>query len=809
MSDQLVNIEIDGVPLQVEQGDSIIHVADAAGIVIPRFCYHKKLSVAANCRMCLVEVERIPKPLPACATPVTDGMRVHTRSPMVLAAQKAVMEFLLINHPLDCPICDQGGECELQDASIGFGGDSSRFQESKRVVRDKDLGPLVATDMTRCIHCTRCVRFGEEIAGQRELGATGRGENVEIGTFIEKNLDSELSGNIIDLCPVGALTSKPFRYQARAWEMQQLPGIAPHDAVGSNLYFHIKDDRVMRVVPRENEDVNEVWISDRDRFSYKGLYSEDRLQTPMVKRNGQWQSVDWETALSVVVEGLQRIVRNDGPEAIGALASPGATLEEFYLFQKLLRGLDCHNIDHRLHALDFRHQGQAPLFPWLGQSLEELENADVVLLVGSNCRKEQPLVNHRIRRAALRGARVFVLNPIDYAFNYPLAERLVVSPLEMVTHLAGIARAFPAKNKSSGADAAFEKLFGNVNPGAVEREIAEALKAGKRTTVLLGNLAEIHPQAATLRVLAGYIARHSDSTLGVLTLGANGAGAWLAGALPHRGPVGKGLKKAGLDANAMITQGCKGYVLLGVEPELDCANSHAALDAMTRAEFLVSLTAYRTSPMEEYADVLLPIALFAENTGTFVNATGIWQGFAAAVTPQGEARPTWKILHTLGKLLNLAGFDDLDVTQIRDELWALVRATDFPEVGNIGSADEFDGDIGQETGEKLNGQQLTRIGDVPIYAIDPLVRRATDLQKTADALECAMECTIRINNTLAESLNIKQGQLVSAIQEGCRKDLPAVIDHRVPDWCAWLPAGVSGSIGLGSGFGSISLEPRG
>nr|VFK36839.1 MAG: NADH dehydrogenase subunit G [Candidatus Kentron sp. SD]VFK40648.1 MAG: NADH dehydrogenase subunit G [Candidatus Kentron sp. SD]VFK78012.1 MAG: NADH dehydrogenase subunit G [Candidatus Kentron sp. SD] len=731
MSDQLVNIEIDGVPLQAEQGDSLIDVADAAGIAIPRFCYHKKLSVAANCRMCLVEVERIPKLLPACATPVSDGMRVHTRSPMVLAAQKAVMEFLLVNHPLDCPICDQGGECELQDVSMGFGGDASRFQEPKRVVRNKDFGPLIAADMTRCIHCTRCVRFGEEIAGQRELGATGRGENVEIGTFIEKALDSELSGNIIDLCPVGALTSKPFRYRARAWELRQFPGIAPHDAVGSNLYFHVKDDRVMRVVPRENEELNEVWISDRDRFSYEGLYSADRLPAPMVKKNGEWQSVDWETALSVVVEGLQRIARNDGPEAIGALASPGSTLEEFYLLQKLLRGLDCQNIDHRLHARDFRNQEQAPLFPWLGQSLKELEDADVVLLIGSNCRKEQPLINHRIRRATHRGALVFVLNPIDFPFNYPLANRLIASPSDMVTHLAGIARACVARNKSPSADVEFEKLFGSVNPGAVENEIAEALTIGIRTTVLLGNLAETHPHAATLRALTTHIASHTKSMLGVLTIGANTAGAWIAGALPHRGPAGKTLEKEGLDASAMLTRGCKGYVLLGMEPEFDSVNSRVALDAMTKAEFVVSMTAYRTNSMEEYADVLLPLALFAENTGTFVNALGMWQDFSPAVTPFGESWPGWEILHRLGNLFGLDSFGYSDVTEIRGELETLMREADFPKKRDIGwSADELNGEISGNTSD----QQLIRVGDVPIYALDPLVRRTESLQKTADAL---------------------------------------------------------------------------
>nr|VFK28736.1 MAG: NADH-quinone oxidoreductase subunit G [Candidatus Kentron sp. MB]VFK33299.1 MAG: NADH-quinone oxidoreductase subunit G [Candidatus Kentron sp. MB]VFK76089.1 MAG: NADH-quinone oxidoreductase subunit G [Candidatus Kentron sp. MB] len=803
MSDQLVSIEIDGIPLQARQGDFLIDVADAAGVAIPRFCYHERLSVAANCRMCLVEVEKIPKPLPACATPVTEGMRVHTRSPMVLAAQKAVMEFLLINHPLDCPICDQGGECELQDISVGFGGDTSRFQESKRVVRSKNLGPLVAADMTRCIHCTRCVRFGEEIAGQRELGAIGRGENVEIGTFIEKTLDSELSGNIIDLCPVGALTSKPFRYRARAWEMQQVSGVAFHDVVGSNLYFHVKDDRVMRVVPRENEEINEVWISDRDRFSYQGLYSEDRLHTPMVKRNGKWQSVDWETALFAVVEGLQRIVRDDGPNAIGALASPGATLEEFYLFQKVLRGLECHNIDHRIRTQDFRNQARAPLFPWLGQSMKELEESDVVLLVGSNCRKEQPLINHRIRRAALRGARIFVLNPIDYPFNYSLAGRLIVPPMRMVTHLSGIARFLAIKGDSNNSrTSGFEKLFGDIGFGEIEREIAEALQTGARTTVLLGNTAEIHPQSATLQALVGYIASYTNSTLGTLSVGANSAGAWIAGALPHRGPAGKSSEKEGLDAYAMVADACKGYMLLGMEPELDCANSHLALEAMAKAGFVVSLTAYRTKVMEDYADVLLPMALFAENTGTFVNASGAWQDFSAVVASAGDAKPAWKILHDLGRLLGLSGFEYSNVTQIRDELRTLMRDVNFQEQKDAWASYELDEKDEKIVDGQINGQEFMRIGDVSIYAVDSLVRRAKSLQETADALEC----TLRVNNKLAEALNIKERDSVSITQDGYRKTLSASIDGRVPDGCVWLSTGIAGSVGLGSGFGPVSLE---
>jgi len=799
MSDQLVNIEIDGVFLQAKQNAPLIDVADAAGITIPRFCYHKKLSVAANCRMCLVEVENIPKPVPACSTPVTDGMRVHTRSPRVLAAQKAVMEFLLINHPLDCPICDQGGECELQDVSIGFGGDTTRFREPKRVVPTKNLGPLIATDMTRCIHCTRCVRFGEEIAGQRELGAIGRGEKVEITTFIEKTIDSELSGNIIDLCPVGALTSKPFRYQARAWEIQQLPGIATHDAVGSNIYFHVKANRVMRIVPQENEAINEVWISDRDRFSYEGLYSTDRLQTPMVKREGQWHSVDWETALITAVKGLRNIVQVNDPTAIGTLASPSATLEEFYLLQKIMRGLGCHNIDHRLHAKDLRDQNKALLFPWLGQSLTELGEADVILLIGSNCRKEQPLLNHRIRQAVLRGAQVFVLNPIGYPFNYPLEGQLIASPMGMITHLANILQILTSKDFTIPN----RKTLSNLNPEELEHKIANALQSGTRTTVLLGNLADAHSQASILRTLAFYISQESEAILGTLTAGANSAGAWISGVLPHRGSMGQPTQTEGLDSNAMFIRGCKGYMLLGIEPEFDCANSRLALDAMIKAEFVVSLTAYRTQQMENYADVLLPIALLAENTGTFVNATASWQSFIPAVPPPGDGRPAWRILRVLGNLFDLDGFDYTDCTEIRNELETMMQNAVSPRKEALWSIDELNKKIDEVVEGKTKKQQLTRIGDIPIYAVDPLVRRSASLQKTTDA---TTKSVIRINTKLAESLGIKEDKHVSVIQNDSQKTLPIVIDNRVPNQCVWLPAGIPESVGLEACFGPIAIK---
>src|SRR3569832_1414792 len=500
----MVNIEIDGIPIKAENGAMIIEAADEAGIPIARFCYHKKLSVAANCRMSLVEVDKAAKPLPACATPVTEGMKVLTRSPRALDAQRGTMEFLLINHPLDCPICDQGGECELQDVSMGYGESHSRFEEGKRVVRDKDIGPLISTEMTRCIHCTRCVRFGEEIAGIKELGAVGRGEHMEIGTYVQKAVTSELSGNVIDLCPVGALTSKPFRYTARPWELISVASVAPHDCVGSNIYLHQRGNRVMRALPQENAAVNETWISDRDRFSYEGLNCADRLTAPLIKRDGEWEEVDWETALHTAVARIKGVMTAGGAKPLGMLVSPRATLEEMYLAQKWLRGLGGANIDHRLRQCDFTDQTAAPIVPSLVCTLDELETVDGLLIVGAIVRKDQPIIGHRIRKASLRGARVAVISRVDFELRFRVAERIIASPAEMERALAGVVKA------------------------------------------LLEGGAPLPPAVATLLARAVMSAEVSVVSGGRSSVGAISAGAHLSGVLPHGGPAGVPIATAGL-----------------------------------------------------------------------------------------------------------------------------------------------------------------------------------------------------------------------------------------------------------------------
>ncbi len=791
MSDDQITIEVDGKELSAHKGQMLIEVTDANDIYVPRFCYHNKLTVAANCRMCLVEVEKAPKALPACATPVMDGMVVKTRSKAAVEAQKAIMEFLLINHPLDCPICDQGGECELQDLAMGYGQDVSRYQEKKRVVKDKNIGPLIQTDLTRCIHCTRCVRFGEEIAGLREMGATGRGENMTIGTYIEKTVDSEMSGNVIDLCPVGALTSKPFRYSARTWELVQRNAIAPHDSVGSNLHVHVKGDRVKRVVPAANESINEVWLSDRDRFSYEAIYAQDRLETPMLKKDGEWQVVDWETALAEVKSRLQSVIDQASPDKIGAVASPSSTLEELYLFQKLMRALGSHNIDTRLRQADFSDQAQAPLFPWLGTDIAELENMNAALLIGSNVRKEQPIINHRIRKAVLNGASVSVLNPVDYNFNYDLANKLIVSPADMAANLAGILKALiEATGKSVAGDVASK--LSSVTATAEQQAIAESLSNAESGIVLLGNLATAHPGFSSLRTLAGLIAQLSGCSFGYLSEAANSSGAWLTGAVPHRLAGGQDNSYIGADIQTMFGSELDAYILLNVEPELDCWNGKAASQALQQAGLVVSLTSFRSEAMDDYADIMLPIATFAETSGTYINTAGVSQTFQGAAAPVGEARPAWKVLRVLGNYFDLDGFEQQSSTDVLNEAMTAIGSF-TPD-----NSDKWSNTI--DITQSVSGIQ--RITDVPMNMIDGLCRRAHALQSTSDVSDGA----VHINSAFAEKLQLKSGQQAKVVNGNGSAELPVVIDDRIPDECVLVQGAHPAQVELGPYFGQVSVS---
>ena len=793
----MAKLEVDGKPVEVRDGAMVMEAANALGIYVPHFCYHKKLTIAANCRMCLVEVEKAPKPLPACATPVTEGMKVFTHSPKAVQAQKGVMEFLLINHPLDCPICDQGGECQLQDLAVGYGASESRYDEMKRVVPNKNLGPLIATDMTRCIHCTRCVRFGQEIAGVMELGMAGRGEHSEIMPFVARTVDSELSGNMIDVCPVGALTSKPFRFTARTWELTRRKSVSPHDSLGSNLMVQVKGNRVLRVLPLENEAINECWISDKDRFSYEALNVETRLVRPLLKRDGRWEQVDWPQALEHVAARLKAVVASHGAASIGALASPHQTVEELHLLAKLMRGLGSDNIDHRLRQVDFRLDGSRSGAPWLGMPVAEVGQADAVLVVGSVLRKDHPLLAQRLRQAAKRQARVHLLNPLAQDAMMPLAGERVVAPSAMVAALAEVVKA-AAEAKGVPLPVGLDAALASVTVSAQARQVAEDLARAAHGVVWLGNLAAQHPRLAELEVLAQALASVTGARFGHLGVAANSVGAVLAGAQPSAG---------GLNAHAMIAAPRKAYLLLGAEPELDCADGAAALAAMKSAEFVVALSPFEHRALD-YAEVILPIAPFSETAGTFVNAEGRAQSFTGVVRPLGDTRPAWKVLRVLGNLLGLAGFDQDSSDAVR----AAIALDGLPAAGCDNSL---------STGLSVDASTVVpagieRVAPVRIHDADALARRSPPLQKTRDA--APVEAVLAAD--LWQRAGLQPGDAVRIGREsgpgnGSANDsatssvsalFPALLDARLPAGCLLLPAGHASTFALGAPAGAVALS---
>jgi len=770
----MIEIEIDGKALQVAEGTTVINAAHLAGIYIPHFCYHKKLSIAANCRMCLVQVEKAPKPLPACATTVAAGMKVFTHSEMAVKAQKGVMEFLLINHPLDCPICDQGGECQLQDIAVGYGGSAARYQEEKRVVVNKNLGPLVATDMTRCINCTRCVRFTQEIAGEMELGQAFRGDRAEIMPFLEKTVDSELSGNIIDLCPVGALTSKPFRFSARTWELARRKSIAPHDGLGSNLVVQVKQDKVFRVLPFENEAINECWLSDKDRFSYEGLNSAERLAKPMLKQGGQWREVEWNQALDYVAHAMRDIAKDHGPAAIGGLVSPQATLEEMYLAGKVMRGLGSDNIDFRLRQCDV--SGQRSGVPWLGMKVAEINSLDRVLLVGAFVRKDQPLIAQRLRQAAKRGAQMSVLHSADDDLLMPLAGKLIVAPAQLADRLAQLVKAV-AELKGSTSDLA-------VTVANEARRVAESLVSGRNCAILLGNFAQQHPQASMLNALAQQLAGLLGARFGFLGEAANSVGGYIARAIPAG--------DEGTNAARMLAEPRRGYLVIGAEPELDCADGRAALAALQQAASVVVLSPFKSAAALDYADAILPIAPFTETSGTFISAEGRVQSFQAIAKPFGETRPAWKVLRALGNVLNLDGFGFDSSEEVRDE--CLPGKPEFaPGLDNAisGVAVQFAAATGME-----------RVADVPIHFADPLVRRAGSLQRTTDAAAP----TARMNAATLAKIDITAGATVRVRAGQGDATLLALLDAGLPDNCVRVATAHATTANLGAMFGAITVE---
>ncbi|NYT62280.1 NADH-quinone oxidoreductase subunit G [Alcaligenaceae bacterium] len=773
----MVELTIDGIKVEAPEGSMVIQAAHKLGVYVPHFCYHKKLSIAANCRMCLVDVEKAPKALPACATPVTNGMVVHTRSERAVSAQKSVMEFLLINHPLDCPVCDQGGECQLQDLAVGYGASASRYQEPKRVVVGKSMGPLISTDaMQRCIHCTRCVRFGEEIGGIKEIGLVKRGEFSEITTFVGQAVESELSGNMIDICPVGALLSKPFKFTARTWEMARRRTVSPHDSLGANLVVQAKMDRVLRVVPFENEDVNECWISDRDRFSYEGLYTEDRLAHPMIKgEDGQWREASWSDALQVVVHGINTVREQFGGEQIGAIGSATATVEELALLARLMRALGSENVDFRLRNIDPAFDHAVAGVPWLGMPIAELGQLDRVLVVGSFMRKDHPLMAQRLRQAAKQGTQISFIDSAADDPLFPVTGRLTVAPSALPNALAEVLVAL-ANAKGHPVPAEFAALA----PTEAAQQIAASLASGERVAVLLGNMAVASAQASLIAANAAALAQAAGAKLGFLTPGANTVGGYLAGAIPGPG---------GLTAEQMLSQPLKAYLVLHTEPALDSDNGARALEVLNAAGFKVALTSFR-SAAQDWADVMLPISPFTETSGTFVNAEGRAQSFKGAAAPFADTRPGWKVLRVLGNLFQLQGFDDETSESVRDTVM----------VGGIDA--RLSNDITAAIGLAVKTDGLERVADVPIYRSDALVRRSQPLQETAASQAPRAHMAA---STLA-GLGVESGDALRISSAQGQVALAALLDDTVAAGCVRVAAAFNETLALGSGFGQLTVE---
>lgn len=770
----MVEIEIDGKKVEVQEGSMVMDAANKLGTYIPHFCYHKKLSIAANCRMCLVEVEKAPKPLPACATPVTQGMIVRSNSDKAVKAQKGVMEFLLINHPLDCPICDQGGECQLQDLAVGYGGSSSRYQEEKRVVFHKNVGPLISMEeMSRCIHCTRCVRFGQEIAGVMELGMLGRGEHSEITSFVGKTVDSELSGNMIDLCPVGALTSKPFRYSARTWELSRRKSISAHDSLGANLTVQVKNNRVMRVVPLENESINECWISDKDRFAYEGLNSEDRLTKPMLKQGGQWQETDWQTALEYVAHGLKNIKAEHGSESIIGVASPNSTVEELGLMRRVVNGLGSDSIDFRLRQSDFS-LGEG-FKPWLGMSIVEFSHLKNIFIVGSFVRKDHPLLTAKLRQAVKSGAKLDLLHASDDDLLIKVHQKAILAPSQWASFLAEVIVAISEK-KGLERPAGCE----GIQASSTAKEIAANLSSGQ-AGIFLGNVAAQHPEASKLHMLAQWIAKNSGANLGCLTEAANTVGGYLVGAVPTSDRKQNIFEKNG-----------KAYLMLHTEVELDVADPVTAKSRLENAEMVVVMSSFKQGL--DYADVLLPVAPFSETSGTFINCEGRVQSFNGVVKPLGDTRPAWKVLRVLGNLLGLSNFNFESSESVREEILGPDQESVAARLNNF-----VDGFVSYVP---VSSSGMERVSDVPIYRTDGIVRRAQSLQQTRDA----KSLQIGLSQTQLNRIGINSGDFVRVVQGANSIVLPAVLNAGLAESVVRIPVAFQETAKLGAMFGQVQVE---
>ena len=737
----MLQIQIDGKQIEVQQGATVMEAAHELGTYIPHFCYHKKLSIAANCRMCLVEVEKAPKPLPACATPVTDGMVVHTHSAKAKQAQEGVMEFLLINHPLDCPVCDKGGECQLQDLAVGYGMSSSRYGEEKRAVKPKEMGPLISTqEMSRCIHCTRCVRFTEEIAGEQEIGIANRGELSEIMTFVGKAVETELSGNVIDLCPVGALTSKPFRFNARTWELSRRKSVSAHDALGSNLEVQTKEHTVRRVLPRENEAINECWLSDKDRFAYEGLNHESRLTQPKIKHGGEWQTVDWPTALEYVRHTLECVGNEYGKDQIAVWANPMNTVEELYLANKLAQGLNIAHTTAQLRTADNGVSGSLKGAAWLGQSIEQLAGCDAVLVVGARLRQEQPLLTARLRRAAKAGMALDIIASSHEQLHMPLRAQTVLHPCEWANYL-------------------------NTAAKEMAHDVSGSLKNAERAAILLGAEAQNHPDFGNIYLAAQKLARETGAVLGILPQAANSVGADIIGI--NRAAIGE-----------MIATPKRAVMLLNIDPEHDIAGGAAAVSALKQASSVLAFSAYESETLRDVADVLLPIAPFTETSGSFISMEGRLQSFHGVVKGLGDSRPLWKVLRVLGNVFELDGFDFETSVDVLAE--ALGDVATLPEKLNN------DGELAAKASRLLAGKnELVRVGGIGIYHTDPIVRRAASLQQTSHAAEPRAG----IHPATLASLGLADGEIVIATRGSKESEVFVTVraDETLPENVVFLP----------------------
>jgi NADH-quinone oxidoreductase subunit G len=795
----MVEVEIDGKKVEVAEGSMVISAATSAGVYVPHFCYHKKLSIAANCRMCLVEVEKAPKPLPACATPVAQGMKIHTKSEKAITAQKGVMEFLLINHPLDCPICDQGGECQLQDLAVGYGGSSSQYDQAKRVVFHKPMGPLIsAQEMSRCIHCTRCVRFGQEVAGVMELGMAGRGEHSEIMSFVGRSVESELSGNMIDVCPVGALTSKPFRYSARSWELSRRRAVAAHDSLGSNITVQVKANKVMRVLPFENDAINECWISDRDRFAYEGLNSSERLTEPMIKQDGQWQKVDWQTALEYAAETLSSIKLDAGADQVGFLASGNSSFEELNLLGQVARAYGSDNVDFRLRQSDFRADSARLGIPWLGMTIAQLIQCDRVLAVGATLRSDHPLLTARLRQASKRQLKLSSIHAVTQDLLMPVVAQVSVAPSQWVVVLRQVLQAFEGELASSDSS----------HDDAV-RSIANSLKSGQNVAILLGNSAVSHPDYSQLLLLTQQIAAACGGQVGVLGDSANSVGGYVAKAVPQTA--------LGKNAHQQLGQGLRAYVLINVEPSQDVANPVAAMAALQGAQSVIALTAYASADLLDVADCLLPITPYTESAGTYINAEGRVQSHQAVVKPLGQARPAWKVLRVIGNLLGFKEFSAESAEQVR--VTALSASTEQTEQGEVFVTGlnnllntalnplnfEQNGSNAMQTVMTAEGKRLERLALIPQYRTDPILRRAQSLQQTRSSLSCAAAMSA---STLTR-LGLTAGAPVVITQGESKAHLIAEIDNSVAENTVRIDSARTETASLGAMYGTVTLQAVG